>query len=270
MEQWHVILLLLLGIVLFVASLLIRARLGERYDLRTVDLVLIIIPLLVVLLITGRVKVLDAFGVRADLSELFADAAGTDIGREIANTASPDVDEVVHMLEMASKGGVQEIPKLLDRKTEALVFRLGHGGYYGPAIRRYFDALYASSYFKYLIVLNRDGTFFGLYAALDLAVHFRVGEDEAYQGFADLLNAADGDAQRQLARLPGFVDAGQAVRGGVSKRRVLARMDSLRVNSLPVVDERDAFVGTVERSQLTASMLLEVVNRLEGQGNTVD
>ncbi len=42
-------------------------------------------------------------------------------------------------------------------------------------------------------------------------------------------------------------------------------MDGLRVDSLPVVDNAGYFVGTVERSRLTASLILEVVNRLEPQ-----
>ena len=41
-------------------------------------------------------------------------------------------------------------------------------------------------------------------------------------------------------------------------------MDTLRVDSLPVVGKESLFVGTVERSQLTASLILDVVSRLEG------
>ena len=240
-----------------------RVRYGEKYELKTIDLVLIIIPLLFVLLITGKVKVLDAFGVKADLSELFTDAAGTNIEQQVAETSSPGVDEVVHMLEMAAKAGVKEIPQLVQKKTEALVFRLGHGGYYGPAIQQYFDALYASSYLQYLIVLNQEGKLFGIYDALDLAVYFRTKGKRAYANFATWLNRPTESAQKKLARLPGFVNSGQAVARDRSKREVLKKMDSLRVDSLPVVDDAGFFVGTVERSQLTASLILEVVDRLE-------
>jgi hypothetical protein len=154
MEKWHVVALLLGGLGLMVMAVLLRARYGEKYELKTIDLVLIIIPLLFVQLVTGKVKVLDAFGVKADFSELLADAAEANIKQQVVGKNSPDVDEVVHMLEMAAKGGIQEIPRLVEKKNEALVFRLGHGGYYGPAIQQYFDALYASSYLQYLIVLN--------------------------------------------------------------------------------------------------------------------
>jgi len=263
MEKWHVFALLLVGLGLLVTAVVLRVRYGQKYELKTMDLVLIIIPLLLVLLVTGKVKVLDAFGVKADFSELFADAAGADIKQQVVATSSPGVDEVVHMLEMSAKGGVQEIPRLVEKKTEALVFRLGHGGYYGPAIKQYFDALYASSYLQYLIVLNQEGKLFGLYDALDLAVYFRTEGNRAYDDFAGWLNRPTDPARRSLARLPGFVKAEQAVARDMSKREVLQRMDKLRVDSLPVVDNAGFFVGTVERSQLTASLILEVVDRLE-------
>lgn len=263
MEKWHVVILLLAGFGLLVTAVLVRARYGVKYELKTIDLVLIIIPLLFVLLITGKVKVLDAFGVKADFSELFVDAAGANIEQQVVGTSSPGVDEVVHMLEMAAKGGVREIPQLVQKKTEALVFRLGHGGYYGPAIQQYFDALYASSYLQYLIVLDQENKLYGIYDVLDLAVYFRTKGKQAYSNFANWLNRPSASSQRELTRLPGFVNAKQAVARGLSKREVLKRMDSLRVDSLPVVDDAGFFVGTVERSQLTASLILEVVDRLE-------
>ena len=263
MEEWHVVVLLLAGLGLLVTAVLVRARYGEKYMLKTIDLALIIIPLLFVLLITGKVKVLEAFGIKADFSELFADAAGTNIEQQVVDASSPGVDEVVNMLQIAAKAGVQQIPQLVQNKTEALVFRLGHGGYYGPAIQQYFDALYASSYLQYLIILNQEDKLFGIYDALDLAVYFRMKGEQAYSDFASWLNQPSDSSQRELTRLPGFVNANQAVARDLSKREVLKRMDSLRVDSLPVVDDAGFFVGTVERSQLTASLILEVVDRLE-------
>ena len=265
MEKWHVIALLILGIVLLISSILIRARLGEKYELKTIDLVLIILPLLFVLLISGKLKVLDAFGVKADFSELFADAAKTEIQGQVADTATPAVDEVVQMLEMAGKGGVSEIPRLIENRTQALVFRLGHGGYYGPAIKQYFEALYASSYLKYLIVVDQNSKLFCLYDVLDLAVHFRTEGEHAYDEFARWLNNPSERTPDSLRRLPGFVGKDQAMLRDSSKRTALERMDVLGVNSLPVVDAEGNFAGMVERSRLTSSLILEVADRIEGK-----
>ena len=51
----------------------------------------------------------------------------------------------------------------------------------------------------------------------------------------------------------------------LSKRKVLKQMDSLKVESLPLVDAQGGFLGTVDRSELTASLILDVADRLEGE-----
>ncbi|GAB1258439.1 CBS domain-containing protein [Aurantivibrio plasticivorans] len=263
MEKWHVVLLLLVGVLLLVGSLILRANFGDKYELKTIDLVLIILPLLFVLLATGKLKVLDAFGVKADFSELFADAASARIENQISIASTPDVEELVENMEMASKGGVQRIPELIKKKTEALVFRLGHGGYYGPAIKEYFDALYASSYLQYIVVLKEDGTLFSVYDVLDLAVYFRAEDRRGYQRFAKALNQKTQEDLTYLTELPGFISEQDAVSQGMTKREVLEKMDAMRVNSLPAVSDEHRFIGSVDRSQLTASMILEVTEKLQ-------
>lgn len=262
MEKWQVVALLLVGVAFMIVAVVLRARFGDRYELKPIDLALLVLPLVFMLLISGKLKMLDAFGVKADFSELFADAARSDIQQQVADSGAPGVDEVVSMLEMAAKGGVQDIPRLVENRTEALVFRLGHGGYYGPAIQQYFQALYASSYLQYVVILDAQGKLFGIYDALDLAVYFRAGQDGAYADFASRLNQPSDSARAWLAQLPGFVAADRAVARDLSKRAVLERMDQLRVDSLPVVDANGEFVGTIERSRLIASLILEVADRV--------
>jgi len=266
MEKWHVISLLIIGFGLLLIAILLRAKFGEKFDLRTIDLVLIILPLLLVLLVTGKLKVFDAFGIKADFSELFSNAADKTIELQVDQKSSPGVDEVVNMLEMAAKGGVREIPSLIENKTQALVFRLGHGGYYGPAIEDYFDALYASSFLQYLIITDKKARLYGIYDVLDLSVYFRTNQNSPYKNFAGWLNNADERDLKSLRALPGFIGADQAIGRELSKRQALEHMDSLRVDSLPVIDGEGLFVGTVERSQLTASLILDVVSRLD-KGN---
>lgn len=268
MEKWQVAALIAVGVILLLISVMMRANYGEKYELRTIDLVLVLVPLLLVLIITGKMKVLDAFGIKADFSDLFTRAAGQTIEEQVGGLSSPPVDEVVTMLEMASKGGVRDIPQLVENKTQALKFRLGHGGYYGPAINEYYDTLAASSYLQYFIIKDRDSRFFGMYIANDLGVFFRTGEHSAYEEFADLLNNGDSSARQRLAQLPGFIGASQAVVRNESKGAVLKKMDSLKVDRLPVVDDEGVFVGAIERPQLTASLILDVMDRLDGAANT--
>jgi len=79
-----------------------------------------------------------------------------------------------------------------------------------------------------------------------------------------LLNSGNDTAAGELATLPSFVGAYHAVTGTTSKRDALARMEKLDADSLPVVDEQQRFVGTVDRAKLTASLILAVTNKVEG------
>lgn len=264
MEQWHVVVLLMGGIGLLLLSVIARAKYKEQYELKSIDLALVIMPLLFVLLISGKMKMFDLFGVKADFSDMFSDAAEANINRQVSGASSPSVNEVVNMLRADTKAGIRKIPKLVKNKTQALTFQLGHGGYYGPAIQKYFDALYASSYLQYLVVFDEQGKLFGLYDVLDLAVYFRANDQAAYRNFAKWLNRPNAVFQSKLIRLPGFISADKAVSREQSKRIVLKKMDELRLNSLPVVDNDGVFVGTIERAELTASLILDVVDRLEG------
>lgn len=265
MDQHYIILLLLLGVGFLGVSIFVRARFGEVYELRTMDLALLVLPLLMVAIATGKIKMFDAFGVRADISDLFTDAATKEIDRQVASPITPSADELINLLETAAKTGVGQIPRLIENKTQGLEFRLGHGGYYGPAIQAYFKNLYSSSYLQYLIIKEKDDTLFGVYDALDLAVYFRSFGENTYDKFAAWLNQANSNSRRELSLLPGFISVGQAMSLPINKREALKQMDALRANRWPVINQQKQFIGTIERSQLMASMILEVTAQLENQ-----
>jgi CBS domain-containing protein len=265
MDPSMIVTLLVLGVVLVLGSLLLRVFTGGKYEIKTIDLVFLIIPLLTVALATGKIKGLDMFGVRADLSALWSEVANTKIEKQVAPSATASVQDAVSMVEMAGKGGVNELQRMIERKVEALQFKLGYGGYYGPAIKAYFDALSGSSYLRVVVIDHPDGGLFGIYDAADLIGYLRVGGEQGYAQFQRLLNAGNAAAQAELAKLPGFVGADQAVTISTSKRDALARMEAVKTDSLPVVNEQKRFVGTVGRNKLTASLILAVTDRLEGR-----
>lgn len=260
-----IIALLTLGAVLVIGSLLLRVFSGGRHEIKTTDLVFLVIPLLVVALATGKLKGVDIFGVKADLSELWAAAVQTKIAGQVAPAAPATVQDAVQVVELATKGGIQELRRLIERKIQALEFKLGHGGYYGPAIKTYFEALSGSSSLRVIVVDKPDGKLFGMYDAADLIGYLRVAGEQGYEQFQNLLNSGNEAARAELAKLPGFVGAEHAVTAITSKRDALARMEQLNVDILPVVDEQQRFVGTVERAKLTASLILAVTDKLESR-----
>ena len=257
----YVILLLLLGIVLVFASIRLRAAFDGKYEIKTIDLVLIIIPLLLFGVATGKIKDLEVFGVKTDFSDLT-----TVVNMQIENQVSKvpealvtdvpqsDVSDMVETNGLAEKGSASEVPRLLKEKTQVLSFRLGQNRYLASTTKQYFDRLYDSSYLRFIVVNNGDGSLFGMYAATDIVPTLRF-MDDGYSDFATWLNEGE---RIRLSDLPGFVPADHAVTVTTSKRDALKKMEQLDRASLPVVNENRQFVGTVDRAKLTASLILAV------------
>ena len=265
MDTWKITALLAAGVILAIVALLLRVRSDGKYEIKTVDLALLIIPLLLVALGTGKLTGLDLFGVKADLSALWSAAAQTNIKAQVAPARTASVQDVVNVMEMATKGGPSELQRLLERRLQALEFRIGNGGYYGPAIRTYFEALSGSSQLRSVVIDNPDGTLFGMYIANDLISYLKVAGDQGYDQFQQLLNSDSVSTREALTKMPGFVSAQHAVNSTTSKRDALARMEQLNTDSLPVLDDKHHFVGTVERGKLTSSLILSVTDKLEGR-----
>ena len=188
----------------------------------------------------------------------------------------------VDTIELSPKEGIHQIPELMRDRVNALSFRLGRGGYYyGPAVWQYFANLSKLPEFRYAVVLNDDNSLFGVLDAPglvfalnppnagELAEQFPLstsnlpGENQVsmWTQFANQLNAGDTEA---LKNYPAFVSRDKAVPLGWGKQRVLDRMEELRVEWLPVVEEEgQQFVGIIDRSRLTTSLVLEIAKGLQ-------
>lgn len=266
-SNFGIILLLLLGIALVIASIRLRAAFDGKYEIKTIDLVLIVIPLLLFGIATGKIKDLEVFGVKTDFSELTT-VANAKIDKQVSEipesqvTIVPEnnVSDVVERRDQSLKGSASEIPRLVREKTQVLSFRLGENRYLSNTTRQYFERLYDSSYLRFIVIDNGDGSLFGMYAAAEIVPALRF-MDNGYADFAGWLN--EGNAQA-LIELPGFVPAGHAVTATTSKREALEKMEELDRAILPVVNENQRFVGTVDRAKLTASLLLAVMENSQG------
>jgi len=247
-----------MGVALLVGSILLRVSSNGKYEIKAIDLVFIVIPLLVFGLASGKLQGLDLFGVKADFSQLWQTAAKTQIESQISQLPVSPLEEIVEPIQPATKGGVQEIPRLIGEKTQALSFRLEMGGYYGPAIKAYFEQLIGSTYLRFIVVNNADNSLFGVYSAPEIVAFLRSLGERGYDEFANRVNEGDIVAKDWLSELPGFVPASAAVDVETSKRAALQVMEELDRPSLPVVDTGNRFVGTVERAKLTASLILAV------------
>jgi hypothetical protein len=231
MQASTILFLLIAGAVLVAGSLLLRVFSAGKYEIKTIDLVFLVIPLLLVALATGKLKGIDMFGVKADLSELLADAAQGKIKEQVAPAKQLTVQDAVQVVQMAGKGGINELRVLIERRIEALELRLGHGGYYGEALKTYLESLSGSSYLRVVVVNRPDGKLFGMFNAANLIGYLRVADQAGYQQFERLLNSSDTAAWDELSKMPGFVGVQSAVASSTSRREALERMEQLRTDA---------------------------------------
>ena len=262
MKDLTPLLLILIGFLLLSLSLYLRSKMGSRYELKSTDIVLLLLPLVLWLFFTGKIGRVNVFGVEMETASVIVDASREPIDSQVTELSKASIEEVVREMEPMMKGGVDRIPRLIREGTEALQFQLGHGGYWGPAVRRYFESLVQSSSLKYIVVNERDGRLFGFYDARSLIEFFSL-KDDGYEFFAGLLNEGDERAREELSQLPSFIPGDQAVQSDERRVEVLQRLENLNAEVLPVVNEQHHFVGVVDRSRLTASLIVDIYKKLE-------
>jgi CBS domain-containing protein len=192
----------------------------------------------------------------------------------------------VTLLKADAKRGVRDIPRLIESGTQVLSFKLGYSGYYGPAIWMYFNHLIKSPTFKYALIIDQPGSLFGLFDVRKLTATLNSGNNaeliknfllESFRGLPDQQQVSKWSrfAQRirsnktfKLSDMTGFVSLQKAVKPTADKKRVLERMEKQGLDWLPVVKKENTihrFQGIVERSRLTASLILDITNQLENK-----
>lgn len=244
-----------IGVVALLAYL--RMKSGNKFEIKNSEIAIALIPIVLFLLLTGKIQKFEFGDLKIEAA--FVQASQAAIKSQISELEGLPVET----LRSDSKEGVGRIPELVRRKTQALVFRMGHGGYYGPAIEQYLDELTKYPFFQYIVINNNDGTLFGMIDAMEVAATIK-----SYDGlfnsrdFANWLNRSDAG---QLAGIPGFTSTEHSLHQDADKKAALELMESLNLEALPVVDGQQRLVGIVNRSRLTASLIIDVTKHLEGK-----
>ena len=236
-----------IGCLALVAGLiLLRVKTGA--EVKVGDLALPALAFGIYLLLTGQITKLEAGGVT--IERAFAQETAAAVEGQVSDVAPLPVEPS----DVATKGGVDQLERMISERTEALSFRFGHGGYDGPAIERYLAELLSRGAVRWVVFENDDAIFWALAEAAD------VGRLVREQLGGDWLAAAlkEGDRQAISDTLPGLVQAGEALTIRSEKKQALAKMEELDVDFLPVIEPSGRFAGVVEQSRLVASILLEV------------
>lgn len=249
-----------IALALFAALLallvVLRAKTGNKVDIRNSDIVLALVPVALWLFLTGKIQEFG-FG-EVKIVAAIKMAAKAPVGPEVSKLTIDAVREPVRMM---SKAGPDVIPQMIGAKSQALSFVIGQGGYAGQAIADYLDQLTQYPFLRYVVLNNPDGTFYGICDARQIEEIVRAPNPRFnVSNIADWINAGD---KTQLINLPGFVPAEKSLHKKDDKRQALEQMNREDAQALPVLDETGEFDGIVDRSKLTASILTEIAQRLE-------
>jgi hypothetical protein len=135
----------------------LRAKTGNKIDIRNSDIVLALVPVALWLFLTGKIQEFG-FG-EVKIVAAIKMAATAPVGPEVSKLTIEAVSEPVRMM---SKGAPDVIPQMINTKSQALSFMIGQGGYAGPAVADYLDQLTQYPFLRYIVLNNPDGTFYGI------------------------------------------------------------------------------------------------------------
>lgn len=239
-------------ILLLATLVVLRAKTGNKFEIKNSDIVLALIPIVLWLFLTGEIQEFTFGDIK--IVKAFNEASQSPVAPQV--TKLP-----VENVQMDPKRGVGDIPRLIENKSQALSFRLGHGGYWGPAISEYLKKLTQYPFLRYIVIENSDGSFFGMTDARQIAAIIRGPNGASFA--KNLANSLNSSTKAAIVKLPGFISSKDALKKNSDRLRALQLMESLDVETLPVINDAGRFAGVVDRSNLTASMLIDISQRLQ-------
>ena len=250
--------------LVLIAVVGVRTYTDGKIEVKLTDAAIAIIAAGLMLFMTGRISKLgiSSSGVTVETTrEIILAASAQPIANQVSKVSSTALP--VASVDVALKGGVGDIPALVRREVPALEFVLGNSGYVGPAIQQYLETLVKYPFFRFVVILKKDGSLFGMIDGRKMLGILQDPNSELrFDTFARALNQGGAAEQAMLAKLPGFLPVSAAVTRSSDKTDALEKMEKVGSDWLPVIGENNKFDGIVERSRVTASLILDVTNQL--------
>jgi hypothetical protein len=234
----RMVIFIVLFILFTVFSILFRTKTASKYEIKSSDIAIGLIPLIIWLLTSGQ---LTEFGV-GDLKLKLKDVYKQTVTSQIDSTLNLSSQTNGSLLigadcKYSHEDDMASLEKFLQIEPH-----------------------------KYIVIQQNcednsrgesDPTFAGLltvddYRNIVLAPYTKVGP--AY--FHDLLKAKNFEQLGQI--FPSFVNTKNAIRVNTLKLTALEKMDSLHVEALPVIDDKNHLKTIIEKASLTSSLLIDV------------
>jgi hypothetical protein len=198
-------------------------------------------------------------GADITFAAVFINAIDQPIAAQVAELPFVPLDE-------AGKGGFADLERMVDREIPVLSFTTGTGFYVPQVIEDYFERLSAESFFRF-VALKEDGGGLAFLCEAQPFISFLGSDAYAGRGGAGLERFVE---DLETAGILGVADglgfctpAAIGIGPEATKSAVLRQMEKEGREWLPVLSADAQFLGVVERSRLTSSVLVDVLARLE-------
>jgi len=231
---------------LLAAVVILRGKTHGRWGVKLADIAIALTPVLVWLVLTGQLTKLT-FGGEGLLSIELQKALTTDI----TNTFHFSLP--IESLSEAEKPNPSRLDQFIEARTPAMFFVLGKR-YNADYAKEDLTKLRADPFFRYVIIQQNGGAFFGMMDANHLTQYL-----SATNGWNDFINAValPNTAYFANPRL-GFVGAAKAVTETTEKAEVLQKMEREHMDWLPVTDPGAKWIGRVEQSAILVRLVLSL------------
>jgi hypothetical protein len=225
----------------FFAIWIAKSRVGMQQE--AVFVAFLLLPLIVYVIVAGRLVEFKAFG---------AEAKFVDLANQSVEPASGTIQPSVEDIEIVAKQGMPELQKrkaLLDEtKPIILTLSLGNPDYQFSTLQKYVDVLAECPTFKGVVILNIDGTFAVYYPSRSLSTILRSTEGLM---FVEKIKSSKVD---ELRRYPGSIK--RTVTKQSSNLEALKEMTLQNADTLVVTNSDNKVSGVLERQQLISKLLL--------------
>ena len=235
-------------ILLLVVLVLLRAKTDDKYQIKNSDIVIALIPIVLVLFLSGKVQELT-FG---EFKIVLA------VKKTTESPISAEVTELpIEEVPVGQRQSLIERKQYIEKRIPVVSFQFSKFSRGGSDIIVDYLKLTQYPFLRYIIFYDTEGIFFGMADAQQIAAMKGITpfKDIAYW----VLNAQE----TGIKNLPGFVSAEDALYENADKLTALKKMNSLNVPALPVIDESDRFAGIIEQNKLTANMLADILEGLK-------
>jgi hypothetical protein len=239
----------------------IALRVKRDVEVRPSDVLVAVAPIILLLLASGYISK-ASFGPQGVEFE----AAARAIVSSAKQATTPLDKEAVPFtqLQTVGKGSPSAIPAMIENKVPVLTFMIGRQDYYTPeAVREYFQRLRSQKFLRYIVFQDSGGMLAGICQASPL-IEFVLASDTTLSVEGFVQGVASGSIVDVLTRLDFCEGATLAVAEDSDRGEALKRMQAAQRDWLPVVDKDRKFAGVVDRSNLLANLVLDVVQKLNG------